>query len=179
MEYGVPLERVESLSSDMSTQADTALIRPQKAEGGTGSVHLGFEFPYVESLNAGSRAFEAFVRPSPIAVAGRPKSYGFDMRSCSFHLTIIPYQDAPLEDAPTEIFVPDYFFHDAEPEIVVSSGRWAVRRREQVLLWWHGGPEEQALSISSSYRRDGLVGTMDDDVEGCYYPNQYPKCVIL
>jgi hypothetical protein len=136
-----------------------------------------FSFPYNRSLNAGSRALEAFVRPSPVVVAGIPKISGFDMRSCTFSLIMVPFREAPPEDAPTEIFVPEYFFQDCEPEITVSSGRWEMHRPGQVLLWWHSASGEQSIRIKSAYTREGLVGTEDDDIEGSYYWNS--KCQVM
>ena len=138
---------------------------------------LAFSFPYNESLNVGSRAFEAFVRPSPVVVTGTLKSYGFDMRSCTFTLSMKPFIEEPPEDAPTEIFIPEYFFQDCEPEISVSSGRWMMYRPGQVLRWWHSGLGEQSLKVSSAYKREGCVGTVDDDVEGWYYWTE--KCRIM
>ena len=134
-------------------------------------------FPYIHSLNEGSRAFEAFVRPSPIVVAGIPKAYGFDMKTCSFSLTMVPFEIAPAENSPTEIFLPEYFFQDCEPEISVSSGRWIMYRPGQILRWWHSGKEEQKLTVSSAYRKQGVVGIGSDDVEGWYY--WYGKCQII
>jgi len=138
---------------------------------------LAFAFPHNPLLNAGSRAFEAFVRPSPIVVAGKPKSYLFDMRTATFTLSMIPHSHEPAEDAPTEIFLPEYLFEDCEPVISPSSGRWIVYRPAQVLRWWHYGSGEQTITITSAYRRDGVIGTADDDVEGWYYWNG--KCGIM
>ena len=134
-------------------------------------------FPYIPSLNEGSRAFEAFVRPSPVVVAGIPKAYGFDMKTCSFSLTMLPFEVAPAENSPTEIFLPEYFFQDCEPEISVSSGRWIMYRPGQILRWWHSGKEEQKLTVSSAYRKQGVVGIVNDDVEGWYY--WYGKCQMM
>jgi hypothetical protein len=35
-----------------------------------------------------------------------------DMKLCSFSLTMSPFKEDPAEDAPTEIFIPGYFFQD-------------------------------------------------------------------
>jgi hypothetical protein len=173
-----PADRVYSSSTEDSVDSMAALMkRKNYTQNDAEMSSLTFSFPYNPSLNAGSRAFEAFVRPSPILIAGTPKSYGFDMRSCRFSLSMIPYNHEPLEGGPTEIFVPEYLFQDCEPEIWVSSGRWIMCRPGQVLRWWHAGSGEQTLKISSGYKRDGLVGTMDDDAEGWYYWNG--KCQIM
>ena len=90
---------------------------------------------------------------------------------------MIPFQEVCPEDAPTELFVPEYFFQDCEPEIVVSSGRWTMHRPAQVLRWWHESGGGQTLKISSAYKREGLVGTSDRDIEGWYYWNN--SCNIM
>lgn len=171
-------DRICSGSTEVSVGDMAALMmRKNYTQSDAEMSSLTFSFPYNPSLNDGSRAFEAFVRPSPILIAGTPKLYGFDMRSCRFSLTMVPYTHEPPEDAPTEIFVPEYLFQDCEPEIWVSSGRWIMYRPGQVLRWWHAGSGEQTLKISSGYKREGLVGTMDDDVEGWYYWDR--KCQIM
>src|SRR5438046_797877 len=146
-----PADRVSSFSSDNSVDSMHALIKTKNYTQNTADMSLlAFSFPYNESLNAGSRAFEAFVRPSPVVLAGTPKSYGFDMRSCTITLSMKPFVEEPPEDAPTEIFIPEYFFQDCEPEISVSSGRWIMFRPGQVLRWWHSGIGEQSLKVSSA-----------------------------
>jgi hypothetical protein len=171
------VDRIISSSSENSVDSTHGLMKTQNYTQNDTDMSLAFSFPYNESLNAGSRAFEAFVRPSPIVIAGTPKSYGFDMRSCTFSLSLTAFQEELLENVPTEIFIPDYFFQDCEPVVDVSSGRWMVHRPSQVLRWWHGSSGDQTIKISSGYKREGLVGTADDDVEGWYYWNG--KCRIM
>lgn len=172
------VNRVASSSSKNSVDSAIGLMKTKNyTQIDTNPSSSTFSFPYNESLNAGSRAFEAFVRPSPIVIAGTPISYGFDMRSCTFSLVMKPFREEPPEDAPTEIFIPEYFFQDDEPLIFVSSGRWIVSRPNQVLHWWHSSIGEQSLKISSRYKREGVVGTVNDDVEGWYYWNG--NCSII
>lgn len=174
-----PADRVASSSSENSVDSTSALMKTKNYVQNDTDTSLAFSFPYNESLNAGSRAFEAFVRPSPIVIAGTPKSYTFDMRSCTFTLSITPFQEEPPENSPTEIFLPEYFYRDCEPVVAVSSGRWIVHRPSQVLRWWHSSRlGEESLKISSGYRRNGIVGIVDDDVEGWYYWNN-GKCEIM
>jgi hypothetical protein len=104
---------------------------------------FAFTFPY-KGLDKGSRAFRAFVRPSPIVIAGEPKQYGFDMRSCTFTLRMMPFHP---EDEPTEIFLPAYLCYDRGLKISGSSGRCALYRYVQVLRWWHIGSGEQTLTV--------------------------------
>jgi Glycoside hydrolase family 5 C-terminal domain len=169
----------DSSSSEESVNSTYALLtsKPFDTSNTEVSTSTSFSFPYNPSLNEGSRAFEAFVRPSPVVIAGIPKAYGFDMRSCSFSLRMVPFKEVPPEDSPTEIFVPEYFFQDCEPEISVSSGRWIMHRPGQLLRWWHSDAGEQKITISSAYKKDGVVGTVDDDIEGWYY--WYGKCLVM
>jgi hypothetical protein len=166
-----------SSSSESSVNSMYALVKSNNYNTSSTETSPTFSFPYNHSLNVGSRALEAFVRPSPVVVAGIPKSSGFDMRSCTFSLIMVPFREAPPEDAPTEIFLPEYIFQDCEPEITISSGRWEMHRSGQVLLWWHSASGEQSIRITSAYTREGLVGTEDDDIEGWYYWNS--KCQIM
>ena len=171
-------DRATTSSSENSVNSTYALMKPKgyvPTEMEMSS--LAFTFPYNRLLNAGSRAFEAFVRPSPIVVAGKPKFYNFDMRSATFTMSMIPHSEQPAEDAPTEIFLPDYLFQDCEPVISTSSGRWVVYRPAQVLRWWHCGSGEQNITITSGYKREGVVGTANDDIEGWYYWNA--NCRIM
>jgi len=167
-----------SSSSDGSADSADALMKTKNyIETNVEQPTMAFSFPFNASLNSGSRAFEAFVRPAPIVLAGRPSAYGFDMRTCTFSMSMVPFQYDCPEDAPTEVFVPEYFFQDCEPEIVASSGRWVMYRPAQILRWWHSGAEEQTLKISSAYKREGVVGTNERDIEGWYYWND--SCSIM
>jgi hypothetical protein len=165
--------RPTSSSSEDSVNSTFALIDPKYQSTDSS---LAFSFPFNAALNAGSRAFEAFVRPSPIVVAGTPKSYGFDMKSCTFSMTMMPFESQPPEDAPTEIFIPEYFFEDCEAEVTVSSGRFMMVRDAQVLRWWHSGSGVQSLKVASEYTKEGVVGTVDSDEAWYYYPG---KCRVM
>jgi len=104
---------------------------------------------------------EAFVRPSPIVTAGVPTSYTFDLATCTFTFSFTPTNE--MDELPSEIFIPDFFFRGgAEPVISVTSGRWQMVRRAQVLRWWHEGSGEQTLRISSGYRHTGMEESVDD-----------------
>jgi hypothetical protein len=123
---------------------------------------------------------EAFVRPSPIATAGTPISYTFDLANCSFQLKLQPIHET--DDKPTEIFIPDYVFRGgAEPEVSVSSGRWVMLRQVQVLRWWHEGSEEQSLKISSGYRHTGMAESVDDSgyYLGIWIAWAVEKCIVM
>ena len=64
-------------------------------------------FPYDAALQAGSRAFKAFVRPAPILVCGGEfAKYNYDMSRATFDLTILPEIKLCKAGLATEIFVP-------------------------------------------------------------------------
>jgi hypothetical protein len=171
-------ERPTSSSSEASVNSISALMKTKNyTQIKDNTMSFDYSFPCKSVLNHGSRAFEAFVRPSPIAIAGKPIQYGFDMHTCSFSMSFLPFEDEPAEDAASQIFLPEYFFQDGEPDIEVSSGRFDIHRAGQLLRWWHAGSGEQTLRISSSYTRHGLVGTGNKDTEGWYYWNG--NCQIM
>jgi hypothetical protein len=162
--------------------AAAASTKPAAAVASTTSLSL-----------AGHRAAEAFVRPSPVAVAGDIKSYGFDLRSCTFDLVVknarapdgaaaAAEDDDEDENAPTVVFLPDYHFPRDACDVRVSSGRWELRHDDegagaavQMLYWWHdGGDGEQTLQVKGPLRRheNGGDGGADADEWGylseCY-----------
>jgi hypothetical protein len=115
----------------------------------------------------GLRAAEAFIRPTPIVVAGDLVSYGFDMRKCAFALTVRSEKPA-ADDAPTILFLPDYHFPKGHCEVAVSSGKWEISSDEsegvllQRLRWWHS-EGEQTIQVNGMVRKHNEpVGTEED-----------------
>ncbi|KAK9475398.1 glycoside hydrolase superfamily [Dipodascopsis tothii] len=108
-----------------------------------GSVRLAASKPYAYaetgadiSAVAGTRASEAFIRPSPLHTVGVPQACGFDLLTATFSLVV--YADEPAkEGAPTEVYVPDYHFPNGDILVEASSGRWDLDRTGQRLYWWH------------------------------------------
>ena len=109
----------------------------------------------------GYRAAEAFVRPSPIATAGNVTSYGFDLRNATFTF-VLECQSAPSEEAPTEIFLPEFHFPRDDVSVEVSSGKWTISLDDadggltQRLRWWHG-PGKQNMTVKGVRRRQGMA----------------------
>ena len=173
-----PPASVEGISSNASydsLDSSSSLINSKSKVGAPSASGLTFSFPFNALLNAGSRAVEAFVRPALVVTAGRPISHGFDMRSCTFFLRMAPFEESPPKNAPTEIFLPEYFFRHSEPDIRTSSGRWELHRAEQVLQWWHSGVGEQTIQILSEYKREGVVGVTNSS-ETWYWKG---NCTIM
>jgi hypothetical protein len=74
-------------------------------------------------LNRGARAIEAFVRPYPTAVAGRPISIEFDVASSLFTLIIETRPDdlrQGMEELPTEIYLPAVHYGELSQEDVAE-----------------------------------------------------------
>ena len=109
----------------------------------------------------GYRAAEAYVRPSPIATAGKVKSYGFDLRNCLFTFALSA-PESTKESAPTEIFLPEFHFPSDNLTVEVSGGKWTVGVDDadggmiQRLRWWHGSGE-QTMRVKGVMRRQGMA----------------------
>jgi Glycoside hydrolase family 5 C-terminal domain len=135
------------------------------------NVKDGVETPYITSrlsqsspgpaAKQGFRAAEAYTRPSPIVTHGDLVSYGFDLRNCTFTLSLVA--KAPTrEDAPTEIFLPEFHFPGTQTTVTVSGGKWSIDVDEvkfssvQRLRWWHG-EGEQDIKIQGLKRKVGEI----------------------
>jgi hypothetical protein len=90
----------------------------------------------------GLRAAEAFIRPTPVATHGDVTSFGFDLRSCTFKLSLST-ASATAEGTPTVIFLPEFHFPSGQTSVEVSGGKWTISSEEtkgaiqQMLQWWH------------------------------------------
>jgi Glycoside hydrolase family 5 C-terminal domain len=134
------------------------------------------------SAKPGFRAAEAYIRPSPIATNGRVLKHGFDLRNCTFTMSLDASQ--PLAEAhPTELFLPEYHFGRNAMNVEVSGGRWTVDIDEvdggtmQVLRWWHA-VGEQNITVKGIRQRQGLGSGQDEEVG---YLEQYRRslCSVM
>ncbi|KAI1840714.1 hypothetical protein JX266_013059 [Neoarthrinium moseri] len=136
----------------------------------------------------GYRAAEAFVRPAPTAVNGTTASYGFDLKSCTFHLDITG-ASVPGDDQPTTIFLPDYHFPKEQCTVQVSGGKWEIstdddeRAWVQRLRWWHGDGK-QSLRVTGLVRpHNSLSGSAEEAgyLEQCQagYGFDVGKCAVM
>lgn len=135
-----------------------------------------------ELTNApGFRAAEAYVRPSPIAAAGKIHSYGFDLRNCIFNLRLRAHK-AGSEDTPTEIFLPEFHFPKDKCEIEVSSGKWTISTDDmdggmiQILRWWHV-EGDHTLKVRGVQRQNMALGKEEE--EGYLDQCQQSKCSVM
>ena len=111
--------------------------------------------------NSGLRAAEAFVRPTPVYTDGDLLEFGFDLKQCIFSLKLRS-DSSSKQDAPTEIFLPDYHFPPDLTEVEVSHGKWMLKTKNtqlgayHILEWWH--PEgEHDLKVTGSLRQESFV----------------------
>ncbi len=129
----------------------------------------------------GYRAAEAYVRPSPRATVGNVTAYGFDLRNCTFTLTLNS-ASAATEQAPTEIFLPAFHFPRDKAQVEVSGGKWSIsvdgqEGAIQVLRWWHGNGDN-TMTVRGLIRRQAVaLGNEEDDgyLEQC----QQSRCNIM
>jgi hypothetical protein len=78
--------------------------------------------------------------------------------------------EAPTkDDAPTEIFLPDYHFPPANTDVQVSGGKWRIDADSvdgetmQMLRWWHG-VGEQKITVKGAKRKTQDALEHDDDI---------------
>lgn len=134
------------------------------------------------SAKPGFRAAEAYVRPSPIATNGNLLQYGFDLKNCTFTMSLDA--DKPVaEDYPTEVYLPEYHFGQNVINVEVSGGKWTVGSDEvdggtmQILRWWHG-VGEQNITVKGVKRQKGMENGSEEEVG---YLEQYRRslCVVM
>ncbi|KAI9676884.1 MAG: hypothetical protein M1817_006723 [Caeruleum heppii] len=137
------------------------------------------------SNHPGFRAAEAYVRPTPIATVGRVRSYGFDLRNCTFNLAL-DAPDAAREEAPTEIFLPEFHFPRENTHVEVSGGKWTISVEGedgghagliQKLRWWHGAGEQQ-MRIKGMMRRQGVALGKEEE-EGYLEQCRQSRCSVM
>ena len=122
------------------------------------------------STKLGFRAAEAYVRPSPIATNGELQKHGFDLKSCTFTMSLEASKPVG-EDNPTVIYLPDYHFGQNITNIEVSGGKWTVDLEEfdggtrQILRWWHGAGK-QNITVKGIRRQQGM--DLGSDAEAGY-----------
>jgi len=132
-----------------------------------------------DEIIRGYRAAEAYIRPTPIYTAGDLVSSGFDLRECTFHLSLTARKSTD-QDHPTEIFLPIYHFPREKTNIEVTGGKWTitteivVEEPVQILKWWHAGGD-QKISIKGHKRKRGAVVEQEEFDES--YLEQYKRMI--
>lgn len=131
----------------------------------------------------GLRAAEAFIRPTPVATHGSVDSYVFDLKSCTFNLTLSA-PSSTSEEAPTTIFLPEFHFPQQQTNVEVSGGKWTIESEEagkgarrQILRWWHA-EGEQKMVVKGVVRKQGAPLGVEED-EGYLKQCQKQACVVM
>lgn len=112
--------------------------------------------------NPGYRASEAYVRPAPVAVAGNIKHYGFDLKTCTFTLSLYSPKQFST-DTPTVLYLPEIHFPRDGCSVEVTGGKWEIAAEEgdvQQLKWWHGTGEQniKIVGVVRKVNGDGGLG---------------------
>lgn len=132
-----------------------ALASPSISVSTEGSQHTAGEAQ-------GYRAAEAYIRPSPIVTNGHVTNFVFDLRNCTFTMSLNASSSTPV-DGPTEIYLPDFHFPSSNTAVSVSGGRWVIEYAQvesaefQRLRWWHA-EGEQGIKIQGVKRKPGTYG---------------------
>lgn len=88
------------------------------------------------------------------------------------------------QDAPTEIYLPDFHFPASQSVVTVSDGEWAIDYEEiktvkvQRLRWWHREGEQEIKIQGVKRKAAGLMNEGSDEVsylEQC----QRGECVMM
>lgn len=130
----------------------------------------------------GYRAAEAYIRPGPVAINGCLLKHNFDLKNCTFTLSLTG--DAPTpEEAPTVIFLPEFHYPKLHIDVKASGGKWDIHSKElesgtvQYLSWWHG-EGDQNIRIQGAKRKIGETSNMAND-EGYLEQCQNSSCTIM
>ncbi len=131
----------------------------------------------------GLRAAEAFIRPTPIAVHGDLSSYGFNLKTCTFKLSLSA-PSSTAEDVPTVCYLPEFHFPSGQTTVEVSGGKWTISSEEngagaiqQILRWWHA-EGDQDITVKGVVRKaGGVLGTEED--EGYLQQCQKQACLVM
>lgn len=157
----------DNIKRTLTNDAPSVSSASETANPGNTSSLMTTTDPALKIATPGHRAAEAYVRPAPVAVAGDITHYTFDLKSCTFTLSLRTSKE-PAADAPTELFLPEYHFPRDACAVEVSSGKWEIGQGDdgtQRLRWWHGA-DEQSLKVVGQVRRYNAGGGKDGAAGG-------------
>ncbi|KAL4897733.1 glycoside hydrolase superfamily, partial [Aspergillus ambiguus] len=170
----LPSGKLLALESECRSQSDPRSPAYSESQSNTDDQHVGpsnlksvlrtqsisSECSQSFSENVGFRAAEAYIRPSPICTHGRLSGHVFDLRNCTFTMSLVGKEQVMGHDSPTEIYLPDFHFPDTHTVVSVSSGEWSIDYAEinsvrlQRLRWWHAAGE-QDIKVQGVKRKPG------------------------
>lgn len=169
---------VDSPAFSRSHSSDTLSVTPDTLNKTITPEHMSVS--KTEGTVRGLRAAEAFIRPTPVAVHGDISHYGFDLKTCTFTLSLSAPSSTPQDD-PTVVYLP--IFHFPESSVEASGGNWKIASEaingaeQQILRWWHA-EGDQTLSVKGVVRKAGLpVGSEED--EGYLKQCQKNSCIVM
>lgn len=119
---------------------------------------------------AGYRAVEAVVRPAPVTVVGDITHYVFDLRTCTFTLSLRSVKDT-TPDEPSVFFLPELHFPRDQCTVETSGGKWEITGEDgevQRLRWWHGRGEQKIKVVGLPMRMNKGEAGGDGDEAGYY-----------
>ncbi|KAL2800773.1 glycoside hydrolase superfamily [Aspergillus keveii] len=169
-----------SPSYSSSHRATNPEISPRNLKDAIKTPSITSEVSQLDEDKLGYRAAEAFIRPSPIYSNGLISDHVFDLKNCTFTMSLI----GNPTDAPTEIYLPDFHFPDADTRVATTAGKWSIdyvelkHARFQRLQWWH--PEgEQSIKIEGKKRKGGALAA--PSAEDVSYLEQCQKggCTVM
>lgn len=115
-------------------------------------------------------------------------NYGFDLKNCEFHLEINGVE-APNEEQPTTIFLPEYHFPRDQCTVEVSGGEWEISTDDDEQAWvqkirWRHGNGKQTIRAKGLVRaHNSLAGTSEETgyLEQCQqgYGVDVGKCAVM
>lgn len=169
--------------SKSQTSSDTLSVNPGNLKKTLSTDEMSSESRATApaSETHGFRAAEAYVRPYPVYVHGNINSNGFDLRSATFKLALT--SPSSSEDrTPTEIWLPEWHFPQADTVVEVSGGKWKLytdtegKVPMQLLQWWHA-EGEQSITIKGVKRKQGLI--VNGDVDDGYLEQYARNCAVM
>ena len=94
-----------------------------------------------EDIHSGGRALESVVRPYPLATAGEPLSFFFDVKKKTFKYSF--RHDSTLAE-PTIIFVPQHQYPNGYI-VEVSDGEFEINQIDQTLIYHHSSDRSKHI----------------------------------
>ncbi|KAI9927715.1 hypothetical protein ASPWEDRAFT_41813 [Aspergillus wentii DTO 134E9] len=169
--------------SESQSNTEGQQVGPGNLKHALQSPSISSDYSQSSKDKAGYRAAEAYIRPSPIFTNGRVSSYLFDLKNCTFTLSLVAKAGTP-QDAPTEIYLPEFHFPQTETVVTVSVGKWDIDLLEtnsikvQRLRWWHA-EGNQDIKIQGVKRKPGEASNAPGDDISYLEQCQKGGCTIM
>lgn len=169
--------------SESQSNTESQHIGPRDLKQALQSPSILSDCSQATGAGPGYRAAEAYIRPSPIKTESQLISHLFDLRNCTFTMSLRA-KAATTPDTPTEIYLPEFHFPDGQSEVSVSSGQWKIDYEEfqfakvQRLRWWHG-EGEQDIKVQGVKRKPGEPNSIAGDDVSYLEQCQQGGCIMM